>query len=89
MATAYLEFVDANGKTVYRSYTAGITTLRPIDFIPRALLYMAHRAWIEDHGDVMMVKDRTREQVGPVDEKEFFIVKLKSIPSARPVKRNI
>ena len=79
MATAYLEFVEADGKKVYRSQTGTRLISRPVDFITRKALYRAHRAWVEDHGDVMLVKDRSGGN-GHVDPKEFFIIKLKARP---------
>ncbi len=83
MATAYLEFVESDGKVSYRSYTGTRLTARPVDFIPHRVLYMAHRAWVDDNGCVLLVKDRI--QAGSVDEKEFFLIKLKAKPFRKPV----
>jgi hypothetical protein len=86
MCTAYLELVEPGGKVSYRSYAGTRLTPRPVDFLPRTMLYQAHRVWIEEaNGDVMIVKNRENWTSGPVDPKEFFVIKLKAMPTSRAV----
>ena len=73
-------FEILNFKAGTKKYIAVYNTMRlPIE-LQVTLLPRAERAWIEDSTGVSIIKSRSIGSLQDVDMKEFFWIKLRSVP---------
>ena len=75
----YYEVLDykSNTKKYISAYAGVAQRLRHFD-----LLYRAERVWLEDSTGVSIIKNRSSGSLQDVDMKEFFWIKLRSVPYA-------